>query len=733
MRSNIFALRLAGFLVLTAVFTTPAAAARLVLEIQDAQTREAAATRLSIIGDEGPLFAEPDSLLRSHLDERLEPYIYVEDRIELDLPAGDYLVRTAGGPTVIPREYAISLGEDGGTWTLPVEKWIEPRQWGWIGADPHVHLSHQGEENLPDHYPADVGVAGRAGRAEALDLLYLLENRAKTPSGVVDGIDQKDVLVLWGEEFRSGWWGHVVVLGAKELVTVDGNPWANGPGLSAWPLLQKVLLDASPPLVFQAHPHTGGTTVGAFHWPETGEARELPSLAVAGCLHGVATGSGSNFYPERWNPQPLLDGLEVGAHWASLGETDAVLSRQWLRPVGSLRTYAHINRPAPAAHSLLDRQWRRAVASGRSYATSGPILLDYRLNEAKMGEILLTAPGEATLHLHLASWTPLRRVTLLGASGRRIELPIDPSQLNDFNWEGPIDLPVDDALLVEAVADGDFWYSLPDSLHLVSSPIRVVVGTPHIPVAERARANVDALKEVWFNSVHFRHYDNPADSLAARTILLGSAQVWEDLVDDPPGPVQLIYPEAGRVIGSSGLRFLWHSAPNYDGDKLQYRLELAQDEAFSNAWSYEAGPDTSLVVEGLQAGSRYWWRVIAREDDGDVSPLAPNCSYFELSSEVVGTPAPTGPRFSLSPVRGAPGELWMALELSSERQVRLRWFDARGRLVRSYPPTVFTAGRHVLRWNGRDERGRTVAAGVYWLVADGGGEHRVRSSVLLRP
>jgi hypothetical protein len=53
-------------------------------------------------------------------------------------------------------------------------------------------------------------------------------------------------------------------------------------------------------------------------------------------------------------------------------------------------------------------------------------------------------------------------------------------------------------------------------------------------------------------------------------------------------------------------------------------------------------------------------------------------------------------------------------------------FDVAGRLLRSYP----AMGR-VPAWDGRDERGRPVAAGVYHVVLrDGAGAHRVRVRIV---
>ncbi|HEV8481435.1 MAG TPA: FlgD immunoglobulin-like domain containing protein, partial [Candidatus Eisenbacteria bacterium] len=49
-------------------------------------------------------------------------------------------------------------------------------------------------------------------------------------------------------------------------------------------------------------------------------------------------------------------------------------------------------------------------------------------------------------------------------------------------------------------------------------------------------------------------------------------------------------------------------------------------------------------------------------------------------------------------------------------------FDVNGRLVKRLASGVYPAGRHMARWDGKDEGGRAAPAGIYWcrLVTAGG-------------
>ena len=62
---------------------------------------------------------------------------------------------------------------------------------------------------------------------------------------------------------------------------------------------------------------------------------------------------------------------------------------------------------------------------------------------------------------------------------------------------------------------------------------------------------------------------------------------------------------------------------------------------------------------------------------------------------------------------------------------RLEVLDVSGRRVRTLAAEFREAGPHRVRWDGRDEGGRSVAGGVYWVRLEHGGESLVRKAVRL--
>jgi len=72
------------------------------------------------------------------------------------------------------------------------------------------------------------------------------------------------------------------------------------------------------------------------------------------------------------------------------------------------------------------------------------------------------------------------------------------------------------------------------------------------------------------------------------------------------------------------------------------------------------------------------------------------------------------------------------LDVASPARVSLRIFDVRGALVKTLTDENLTAGRTPIRWDGRDDRGRAVASGIYFVHYESKGVRMTRRAVLLK-
>lgn len=93
-------------------------------------------------------------------------------------------------------------------------------------------------------------------------------------------------------------------------------------------------------------------------------------------------------------------------------------------------------------------------------------------------------------------------------------------------------------------------------------------------------------------------------------------------------------------------------------------------------------------------------------------------------------------RLSLAGPNPGAGEARLLLEAGrlarSERAPDLWIHDAAGRLIRVLSPVAPDQGRTVVRWDGRDAGGRTVAAGAYWVRPAAAGEAGAVRVIILR-
>jgi len=96
-------------------------------------------------------------------------------------------------------------------------------------------------------------------------------------------------------------------------------------------------------------------------------------------------------------------------------------------------------------------------------------------------------------------------------------------------------------------------------------------------------------------------------------------------------------------------------------------------------------------------------------------------------------PPPVGPRLRLvaSP-QPADGVVTVSYDLAGTTTPAMRFYDARGRLVREIPGSTRGSTHFVVVWDGRDDTGRRLPAGLYWARLDIGTQTSSCRVVLLR-
>lgn len=145
------------------------------------------------------------------------------------------------------------------------------------------------------------------------------------------------------------------------------------------------------------------------------------------------------------------------------------------------------------------------------------------------------------------------------------------------------------------------------------------------------------------------------------------------------------------------------------------------------SWTYDSPTVGTAIAFGDIDGDQ--WPDLVVGNSGE-----PSVKVFLAIPDVTPATPPAGqPRIVTVAPNPFNPHTAIRLELPSARSVTLRIHDAAGRRLRTLVAgAVMAAGEHTIGWDGRDDRGRPLASGVYLCRLEAGGEVSQRRLVLAR-
>ena len=81
----------------------------------------------------------------------------------------------------------------------------------------------------------------------------------------------------------------------------------------------------------------------------------------------------------------------------------------------------------------------------------------------------------------------------------------------------------------------------------------------------------------------------------------------------------------------------------------------------------------------------------------------------------------------------AAGQVTVDFTMAKDMNVRIRMYDAAGRLLRTLASGLQSAGSHSLVWDGRNESGAAVRGGLYFCKMEVGEWTSMKKFVFLAP
>ena len=185
------------------------------------------------------------------------------------------------------------------------------------------------------------------------------------------------------------------------------------------------------------------------------------------------------------------------------------------------------------------------------------------------------------------------------------------------------------------------------------------------------------------------------------------------------------------ALDGSGSPYLVYSSLSYGQlpEQMAYSVRFAwKDES---GWETEYAPGKqypSLVID--RAGTAHF-SYCTYGYHGSIATLGyAHCSGLPVSEE----PFPVVESLALSVLGPCPsdGEVWFELSLPSSATPDVAFYDLVGHRVGFLEIGYSAEGKHLLSWNGIDQRGQRAPSGTYILSAEAGGQRVSERVVLLR-
>lgn len=193
---------------------------------------------------------------------------------------------------------------------------------------------------------------------------------------------------------------------------------------------------------------------------------------------------------------------------------------------------------------------------------------------------------------------------------------------------------------------------------------------------------------------------------------------------DALGPAFLLGPTASPAATQAWLR--WRT------DEVSHAsVRYGSTTALGDSTAFVADVlNHDQVLTGLALGTRYYFQLIARDTLGNAT-VSEVDSFSTQPSELEVEPMPRELSLSSAWPNPASGSVRFDVALPREGHAEFTIFDLAGREVwRSR--SRWSAGVHMIRWDGRSAQGFAVAPGLYLARLRAEGSSRVRRFVLVR-
>lgn len=191
---------------------------------------------------------------------------------------------------------------------------------------------------------------------------------------------------------------------------------------------------------------------------------------------------------------------------------------------------------------------------------------------------------------------------------------------------------------------------------------------------------------------------------------------------------------AGSVVDAKGDHYVsLHWNPSTEADLGHYAMHRDINPGFTPSPGSLVGTSVDTNYTDIVKDGTYYYRVCAVDIHGNVGEGSNEWDTGPLG--VAGRPEPLPLMTYLGNARPNPsrgGQVAIIFGLKEPCQGRVAVYNILGGLVRYIKQGQLEAGYYTSYWDGRDEQGREVSAGVYILRMEAGGVAYTRRLAVVR-
>lgn len=453
-------------------------------------------------------------------------YSHVDGAFVVTLPVGTATIEVMKGFEFAPLRETVEVRPDEtARLTLRLRRIADMSAAGWWSGDNHVHGNYGGVLGIaPEHLAL-------MQRAEDLNVVHnLICNRDNRIfdlhrfEGKPNPVSRPGRILYYSEEYRPSLYGHMGLLGLKQLVW----PFYNGQRGTA--------LAANFPTNADAldMAHAAGGYGGAWHMfnyaidPAVNDyagAREVPVDVALGKTDFVEILS-------LWSNQLTNVGvwyklLNAGFRVPITAGTDAFANFHRNPAIGGVRVYTR------TGSQLTYDGWMKALLAGRSFVTSGP-LLQFTVDGREPGDTVhLSESGNAsvTVRAQADSIFPMKTLTIVRNGETVARLDLTDEQQTHAELTRTIEIPDSGWLALRVEGDGQPHHLLmKSSVFAHTAPVYVQRGSRPTRSTEAARYFVDWIDSSMENLQADAHWNSAADKQHAITIFQRGRAVYEQML-----------------------------------------------------------------------------------------------------------------------------------------------------------------------------------------------------------